>query len=596
MRIKHCAVLAGLVGTLALGGLSAPASAYAEETTPAPVEGVAAAGDGTTDDFSPASTGVTVPTDYDKADFYEAAPLASALSAAPAARVAVTGATDEMKYFTLYESGQNYDQGFSKWDGYHAMGYYQFDRRYSLVSLMRSCYEYDPVTFAMFKPLIDRAAELSSASTVIFDAATGRLTEIGQLAEDAWHAAYAADPATFAALQDAFAISNYYQPTERWLKSELGIDMSGRADCVKGLVWSLTNLFGTSGVQKYLGAANLTNEMSDREFVNAIVDSLPSSLAKYNKNTKYHQSWINRYEKERATCLSYIAEDEEQASQPGADEPAGDVSVDNGNQGGSGNGGAQGGTGSEDVTPGEGGTGNEDVVIPGDGDANSSGDGNTDDGSEDESQDDSQNDNSDASSGNQSDNNGSGNNNNGNDSSNDSNVNNGSAVDNDAEDEVDGVEIPAPVQPTPPASNNAAGGVTTTPPVSNGALDATDDASSGEDSSSELNGAGGSNNQSDADSEGSENVSHAGPDNKNTSTSDSGNGENVSQKTGDSANTTKDDAGAQKRATSKKGLPQTGDVAGAAALATAGMAVLGGASLAAGKRLMRIEEDDAPIE
>ena len=346
MRIKHCAVLAGLVGTLALGGISAPATAYADDTVPASVEGTASDGDravdgntpeegtvtttssdGVTDDFSPASTGVTVPTDYDKADFYEAAPLASALSAAPTARAAVTGATDEMKYFTLYESGQNYDQGFSKWDSYHAMGYYQFDRRYSLVSLMRSCYEYDSVTFAMFKPLIDRAAELSSANTVIFDAATRRLTEIGQLAEDAWHAAYAADTATFAALQDAYAISNYYQPTERWLKSELGIDMSGRADCVKGLVWSFTNLFGTGGVKDCLRAANLTNDMSDREFVNAIVDSLPSSLAKYNTNTKYHQSWINRYEKERATCLSYIAEDE-----AAVETPSSDVAVDEGNQ------------------------------------------------------------------------------------------------------------------------------------------------------------------------------------------------------------------------------------------------------------------------
>ena len=346
MRIKHCAVLAGLVGTLALGGISAPATAYADDTVPAPVEGAASDGDraaddntpeegavtttssdGVTDNFSPASTGVTVPTDYDKADFYEAAPLASTLSAAPTARAAVTGSTDEMKYFTLYESGQNYDQGFSKWDGYHAMGYYQFDRRYSLVSLMRSCYAYDPVTFAMFKPLIDRGAELSSASTVIFDTSTGRLTEIGQLAEDAWHAAYAAAPATFAALQDAYAISNYYQPTERWLKSELGIDMSGRADCVKGLVWSFTNLFGTGGVKNYLRAANLSNGMSDREFVNAIVDSLPSSLAKYNTNTKYHQSWINRYEKERATCLSYIAEDE-----AAAETPSDDVVVDEGNQ------------------------------------------------------------------------------------------------------------------------------------------------------------------------------------------------------------------------------------------------------------------------
>ena len=117
MRIPHYAVLAGLVGALALGGVAAPVAAHAEEAAPAAADVAPAAteGDGATDDFVPESTGVSVPNDYDKADFYEAAPLASALVTARSARAGVVGATDEMKYFTLYESGQNYDQGFSRW-------------------------------------------------------------------------------------------------------------------------------------------------------------------------------------------------------------------------------------------------------------------------------------------------------------------------------------------------------------------------------------------------------------------------------------------------------------------------------------------------
>lgn len=327
MRFQHRVVLAGLVGTLALGGLAQPVSVYAADAASV------AESEGTTDDFTPESEGIDVPDDYDKSDFYQPSLLATTLSAG-SARTLVTGATNEMKYFTLYESGKNYDQGFSRYDGYHAMGYYQFDRRYSLVPLMRYCYQYDPVTFSMFKPLIDRASELTSASTVIYDTKAGKLTEIGQLAENAWHDAYAAAPDTFAALQDSYAISNYYQPTERWLATQ-GIDITGRADCVKGLVWSMTNLFGTGGVKKYLTAADLSNDMTDREFVNAIVDSLPESLAKYNSNTQYHKSWINRYEKERATCLDYIAEDEAAAN---AGTSGDNGNVDNGAGGDSSNG------------------------------------------------------------------------------------------------------------------------------------------------------------------------------------------------------------------------------------------------------------------
>lgn len=564
MRIPHYAVLAGLVGALALGGAAAPVTVHAEEAVLAAAGAAPAAveGDGTTDDFVPESTGVSVPTDYDKADFYEAAPLANTLATARASRAGVTGATDEMKYFTLYESGQNYDQGFSRWDGYHAMGYYQFDRRYSLVALMRYCYSYDPVTFAMFKPLIDRGAELSNASTVIFDTATGRLTEIGQLAEDAWHAAYAADPATFAALQDSYAISNYYMPTENWLRSALGIDISGRADCVKGLVWSMSNLFGVGGVQTYLRAANLSNDMSDRALVNALVDSLPSTLAANNPNTQYHQSWINRYEKERATCLAYIAEDEAQASQPGTDEPAGDV--DGGGAGDNqGTGGVETpGDGSTDVPAGDQGDGSHDEGGSADGDA--SGDSSAPAG--DEGSDDTPGD----VSGDASDGTGSAD-----DPAADGTVDNDS---DDAADSDDGVTdvAPAPIQPAPPASNNAAGNTTT----SDGGAQ-TDGSSS-----------------SDA-------TSGTGLDDGTASNSATGNGEDSASKTDNAPKTEQPSDNGGKTSTSTnanastkanadaKRLPKTGDAAGLMAMVAAGTAMLGGASLLAAKRFSGSADKDA---
>ena len=312
MQKRHGAIVAGLAITLAIATPFAVTSACAEPAKEAgsTADETAVTGSSDTGEELPA------PADYDKSDFYQDSLTASALSSARTARASLATVSDEMKYFTLYESGKNYDQGFSYYDGYNALGYYQFDRRYSLVGFMRYCVSYDAATFSMFQAPLARAAELSDSSASVYDSGSKRLTEVGQLAEDAWHAAYAANPTLFAALQDSYAYTNYYEPTERWLAGK-GIDISGRADCVKGLVWSMTNLFGAGGVKKYLTAAELSNAMSDREFVNAIVDSLPSSLAAYNKNTQYHKSWINRYEKERATCLEYIAADEAAAGETG---------------------------------------------------------------------------------------------------------------------------------------------------------------------------------------------------------------------------------------------------------------------------------------
>ena len=261
------------------------------------------------------------PAAYDKADFYEDAADGRSIELL-ASSLSPVYLSDEMKYFTKYESHSNYDQGFSYGDGYNALGYYQFDRRYSLVGFMTDVYNYDPATYGMFAAVIARGSELSDGSVSLYDSETGKLTEIGQLAEDAWHAAYAANPREFSALQDAWAYNNYYAVSERWLRNNLGIDMTQRADCVKGLVWSMTNLFGAGGVRDFFNYASLRNDMTDREMVNALVDAIVNNIvAEYPNQTQYHKGWISRYERERADCLAYIEADEAQDGGSGTPAP-----------------------------------------------------------------------------------------------------------------------------------------------------------------------------------------------------------------------------------------------------------------------------------
>ncbi|WP_158094862.1 S-layer homology domain-containing protein [Olsenella sp. An285] len=241
----------------------------------------------------------------DRADFYE--PAGDAAVTLMSARKELVQISDEMKYFTKYESHGNYDQGFSYGDGYNALGYYQFDRRYSLIGFLRYCLSYDSQKYAMLAPVVERAAEVSDGSVPMY--ANGALTEVGALAEGAWHQAYATDPAEFSLLQDNYAYDNYYALTESYLRSR-GISMEGRADCVKGLVWSMTNLFGGGGVRWFLDAADLSNDLTDREFVNRICDAVVDNIAaRYPSQPQYHEGWIRRYENERADCLSMLPED-----------------------------------------------------------------------------------------------------------------------------------------------------------------------------------------------------------------------------------------------------------------------------------------------
>ncbi len=296
MQPKHSAIVAGLTLALSFGAVAAPATAIAEEPTP----GVASDA-----------------TDIDKG-LYTHQSFSGVLRSVQG--VSFVNVTDEMKYFTKYESHGNYNQGFSYGDGYNALGYYQFDRRWSLIPFMKQVYNYDSAKYGMLKAAIDRGSEISNGSNPMY--ANGQLTELGHIAQDAFLGAYNTDPAEFSALQDAYAYNSYYAVTESWLKNALGIDISGRADCVKGMVWSITNMCGTGGCQDFFRWANLSNSMTDREFVTALSNSVVDNVArKYSSQPQYHEGWKNRYKNELKDCLVYIAEDEAAAATPVEPDP-----------------------------------------------------------------------------------------------------------------------------------------------------------------------------------------------------------------------------------------------------------------------------------
>lgn len=289
MQRKHSAIVAGLTLALSFGAVSVPAPAAAEEPTP----GVASDA-----------------TDIDKG-LYTQQSFSGVLRSVQG--VSFVNVTPEMKYFTKYESHGNYNQGFSYGDGYNALGYYQFDRRWSLIPFMKQAYNYKPEKYSMLKDAIDRGSEISNTSNAMYE--NGQLTELGRIAQEAFQGAYNTDPVEFSALQDAYAYNSYYAVTEAWLKSGLGIDISGRADCVKGMVWSITNMCGTGGCRDFFRWANLSNSMTDREFVTALSNSVVNNVAtKYSSQPQYHEGWKNRYRNELKDCLVYIAEDEAAAA------------------------------------------------------------------------------------------------------------------------------------------------------------------------------------------------------------------------------------------------------------------------------------------
>lgn len=316
--------------SLSLACSMMPAAALADEPIPSEAASTGAS----------ASNAMQKPADYDKDDFYsDNSPktrLARSIAMPYAVSLDPVAVSSEMKYFAKYESGRNYDQGLSYGDGYHAMGYYQFDNRHTLKGFLEACYAYDPETYHMFEWVSS-----TNISGDLYDESAGKLTEVGQRLEDSWHLAYAANPTEFSGLQDSYAYNNSYLPAQEYLASR-GIDISNRSDAVKGLCWGLSSLFGSSGWKKFVGGvsdgydwngtyhypserydwpgAGLTNDMTDREFVTKLCNYVVENVSVFYKGQpQYHQGWENRYRNELNDCLAFITQHEQDAE---ANKPA----------------------------------------------------------------------------------------------------------------------------------------------------------------------------------------------------------------------------------------------------------------------------------
>ena len=225
--------------------------------------------------------------------------------------------SSEMLYFCKYESSCNYDQGLSSGDGYHAMGYFQFDNRYGLGSFLKAAYNYNPSTYSALKVIGDRYGWDVTGAT----RSNGAFTQLGNDLNTAWHAAYKANPTEFSNLQNGWAYIDSYNGSlgARGCLKAFGINLDNRPDCIKGLCWGMVNLFGAGGGASYINNGNyyganwffknsgINDSMSDEAFVTTLCDYVVDNVAKrYPKQSIYWTGWQNRYKSEKADCLKYL--------------------------------------------------------------------------------------------------------------------------------------------------------------------------------------------------------------------------------------------------------------------------------------------------
>ena len=226
--------------------------------------------------------------------------------------------SSEMLYFCKYESSCNYDQGLSSGDGYHAMGYFQFDNRYGLGSFLKAAYNYNPSTYSALKVIGDRYGWDVTGVT----RSNGAFTQLGNDLNTAWHAAYKANPTEFSNLQNGWAYIDSYNGSlgARGCLKAFGINLDNRPDCIKGLCWGMVNLFGAGGGASYINNGNyyganwffknsgINDSMSDEVFVTTLCDYVVNNVAKrYPKQSIYWTGWQNRYKSEKADCLGYLS-------------------------------------------------------------------------------------------------------------------------------------------------------------------------------------------------------------------------------------------------------------------------------------------------
>lgn len=226
--------------------------------------------------------------------------------------------SDQMLYFCKYESSQNYDQGLSWGDGYHAVGYFQFDNRHGLGDFLKNVYEYNPTKYASLRVLRDRYGWNLTGPT----RSGSTFTQLGNDINYAWHSCYKSDPTEFSGLQNSWAYNQYYASSLGVRNSLLamGFNIDSRPDCIKGLVWGMANLFGQGGGAAYvnrglyyganwfLHKAGITNSMSDVEVVTRICDTVVNNVAsRYPSQPQYWTGWTNRYRSEKNDCLKFLS-------------------------------------------------------------------------------------------------------------------------------------------------------------------------------------------------------------------------------------------------------------------------------------------------
>lgn len=268
--------------------------------------------------------------------------------------------SSDVTYFGAYEGG-SYAQTLSSGDGFHAVGYYQFDNRYGLLDFIRAVYAYDPSKYSMFEQFNYIADSTFKADNAMRQ--NDQFTALGVALNSSWKAAYAADAEEFSRLQDGWEYIKYIEPALDYLDSR-GIDIYSRADAVQGLCASLCNLFGPSGWHKFVGGysdgydwngfynswkywdgCGLNNDMTDAEFVSTLCDYVVENVGVFYKGQpQYHQGWQNRYKREKAQCLAVISEHgdthvkAEDATEPDQNGSLGGGSSSNEGSGSSGNG------------------------------------------------------------------------------------------------------------------------------------------------------------------------------------------------------------------------------------------------------------------
>lgn len=203
--------------------------------------------------------------------------------------------SQEFKYYAAHESA---DYGGGWGDGGNALGYYQFDRRYGLDGFIAFCLSEAPGAFPMLEPW-----------------SAGPIAQGDPALERSWIAAYAADPALFAELQDRYEYDSYYLPGERLL-GEMGFaSLPSRRDCVKGLVCGLVNLNGPGGARRYFEAAALDDSMSDEEVARALCGAMIA-----NPPGNAPQAYASRYAAELEEVLDWLSRPPEGApGEPGSE-------------------------------------------------------------------------------------------------------------------------------------------------------------------------------------------------------------------------------------------------------------------------------------